>query len=123
MVAVLSRLGEGAAEEFVNDGPGFDGRLRSVTGAANPEERVARALVGVEFELLAGVGEGSFQDVNLLGRRVLVVSAEETEQRGRQVRGLTNDGLPFERHVGRRVNGHERAVTVDDCVEWQTATG
>jgi hypothetical protein len=64
-----------------------------------------------------------FELADLAGRGVLVVGAEQAEQRAGQVPGQVLDGAGLQRHALRRGAGDERAVAVDGGVERQADPG
>jgi hypothetical protein len=84
---------------------------------------VPGVVVAVELVLLAELGEQLVQLVDLGRRRVLVVVAEQAEQRGAQVRQPLAQRRHAQRELGRRVAEHEGAVAVDRGVDVQLAAG
>ena len=96
---------------------------RAGSWAGRREERVAGVLVGVELVGLAVGLQGLLQLGDLLGRRVLVLGAEQPEQRARQVLwSCARSGRPERWPFGGRAD-HERAVAVHGGVERQAARG
>src|ERR1700735_2965200 len=83
--------GQGATVEVPDPLPAIVGRLHPVRGPVHGEERVPRALVAVEFVLLARLGENLVQLIDLLRRRVLVLGAEHAEQGAGQARRKMRD--------------------------------
>src|ERR1700749_172054 len=83
--------GQVAAEPGEDLLPAVDGGFGTVGGAVHREERGAGAFVGVELGGLALCLQLRFELVDLLGRGVLVVRAEQAEQRAGQVLGQVLD--------------------------------
>src|ERR1700733_3237817 len=101
--------------------PAVVGGLGAVGRAVDREERVAGAVVAVELVGLAVGLQGLLELVDLGRRRVLVVVAEQAEQRAGQGRGLVDD----RDHRGplARLAGDERAVAVHRGVEVEADRG
>src|SRR5215469_15255992 len=76
-----SSAGQVAAAQIPDLLPAVVGGLDPVGGPADGEERMAGPVVDVELVRLAGLGEGLAQLGHLVGRRILVVRAEQAEQR------------------------------------------
>jgi len=93
-VRILSRCGrsEVTAEEVPDPLPGVHGRLGPVAGPVYLQEGVPGPVVGVELVGLAVRLERVFELGDVLGRGVLVVRAEQAEQRAGQVRGPLDQG-------------------------------
>src|ERR1700733_12508081 len=91
-ISAPSSSGQIAAEEIPDLLPAVVGRLHPVGRAVHREERVPGALVAVEFVFLACLGEDLVQFVDLLRGRVLVLGAEQPEQRAGQAGGGGADG-------------------------------
>src|SRR5215475_7478017 len=97
--------------------------LRAVRGPVYREEGMPGARVDVELVLLPGLGQRLVQLGDLVRRGVLVIRAEEAEQRAGQVLAQVHDRADLERHaLGRRAD-NERAVTVDGGIQRQAAGG
>src|SRR5262249_43301283 len=87
------------AEERPDLLPAVVGRLHPVGGPVHREESVACALVSVELVRLAEAVERRRELSGLLGRGVLVVGAEQPEQRAGKVLAKADDRLHSERQA------------------------
>src|SRR5215469_18034538 len=116
-------LREVAAEPGEDAVPAVHGGLGAVSGPCDIEERVPGALVGVELVRLALVLQLLLELGHLLRRRVLIVRAEQAEQRAGQVLDEVLDGPGLQRHALWRAPDHERAVAVHGRVERQADRG
>src|SRR6516165_3849914 len=115
--------GQVAAEPGEDLLPAVDRVFCAVGGADHREERMPGTLVGVELIRLALRLQFLFELRDLVGRGVLVIRAEQAEQRAGQVLGEVLDGADLQRHALGRGAGDERAVAVDGGVEGQAACG
>src|SRR5437016_10294258 len=105
-------VGEG--EELL---PAVHGLLLPVGRAVVVEEAVARAVVAMELVLLAVLLELRLVLIDLLGRRRLVLVAEEPEDRGREVLGVLDGRHGLVRGQLRLGHDDAAAPALDDCVE------
>src|SRR5262245_32895727 len=108
--------GEVAAVELADPLPAVDRGVHAVAGALRGEERVPGAVVGVELVLLAEAGEDAVELRDLVRRRVLVVVAEQAEERAAQARQQRLEALERQREALRRLAEHVGAVAVDGGV-------
>ena len=79
------------AEELPDALPALRRRLRSVHGPVAREEGMAGVLEHVEGEVLARGAQRRRELFDVLGRRMLVLGAEQTEQRARQRPDVVHD--------------------------------
>src|SRR6476661_8923654 len=97
--------------------------LRAVAGPFGGEERVPGALVAVELVGLPRLAEQPVQLRDVLGRRVLVLGAEQPEQRAAQVGDPVVEGAHLQWEAVRWGADDERAVAVDGRVQVDRAGG
>src|SRR5947209_2307558 len=109
-------------EEGLDPGPAVCRGFRPKRGTVGIEERVAGAVVAMKLMGLALLGEDPLQLVHVLGRGVLVVVAEQTEQRGAQPGQLVDQVGDLKREALRGLSGDECPVAVHGRVQVQ-ATG
>src|SRR5262249_56050061 len=102
---------------------GVVGGFEGVGGVGEGKGRVGGRVVDMELVRLAGFGEGLVQLRDLVGRRVLVVRAEQAEQRAAEIGGQVHDRAYLQRHSLRWLSDHEGAVAVDRRVQRKAAGG
>jgi hypothetical protein len=104
--------------------PGVHGGLGPVAGPVHLHEGVSGAVVGVELIGLACRLERGFEFGDVLGRGMLILSAEQPEERAGQVRGPLDQGRGAVQRVplGRGLDD-EAAVAVDGRLKRQADRG
>src|SRR3954468_14104399 len=74
-------------EEGIGLVPAVDGLLDPVAGSLGGKEAVAGAVIAVELVSLAELLQNRFGAIDMVGRGVLVLVAEQAEQRAAQILG------------------------------------
>src|SRR5262249_51101058 len=113
----FSRLAERALAEGEDFLPAVDGLLLTVRSAVVVEEAVTRPVVAMELVRLAVLLQLGLVLVDLLGRGRLVLVAEESEERGREILRVVDGRYRLVRCELLLGLDHAAAPQVEDGIE------